>query len=546
MRTRTPAGPCRSGVAGTADPTATAGSTGELPVNAAAGSAEPDGPGASDDKADDDVAGRVGDAPARAGRDGDTGAPDGEPGDVTGGSTGAGSVAGRDDGSGAVLARGVPVGPGDPEVALGEPDGAATVISIGLHLPPGTRHSGTSRTSADRVKVTATSKPAGTLARSTWSTSRSAALPRRLTNRTVSPVRTLNEETSGWDEEASPSRPHPPAKVTAGGAADAEPGVRSATPVTATAKLIAGQCRCGSGMCFDSPGRLSPASSRDNDPSSGTVTPGRGRNFSGMGRRLHSMRIGAHVDAADPLAEAAGRSADLVQFFLSDPQGWASPQPRPDADALLGAEVDRYVHAPYVINVATLNNRIRIPSRKLLASHAAAAATIGAKALIVHGGHVNKGDDLAAGIANWRKTFQYAADGGGYPIRVLIENTAGGDNACARRLDTLARLWDAIGEFGPGFCLDTCHAHAAGEELLTVVDRIMAITGRIDLVHANNSKDAFASGRDRHDNLESGTIDADLIVAVIRAAGAPVVVETPGGAAGQAADITYLRERAGA
>jgi deoxyribonuclease-4 len=70
---------------------------------------------------------------------------------------------------------------------------------------------------------------------------------------------------------------------------------------------------------------------------------------------------------------------------------------------------------------------------------------------------------------------------------------------------------------------------------------VLAITGRIDLVHANDSKDAFNSGQDRHDNFGNGQIDPKLIAAVVRAAGAPVVVETPGGAAGQGADIALLR-----
>ena len=257
------------------------------------------------------------------------------------------------------------------------------------------------------------------------------------------------------------------------------------------------------------------------------------------------MRIGAHVDRADPLAEAAARGADLVQFFLTDPQGYKTPPPRPDAEALRAAAVDVYVHAPYIVNVATLNNRIRIPSRKLLLAHAEAARAIGAKGLIVHGGHVNKGDDLDVGFDNWRKTFAYAAESGGLGLPVLIENTAGGDNACARRLDALARLWDAIGEHDVGFCLDTCHAYAGGEDLVDIVERVKAITGRIDLVHANGSKDGFDSGRDRHENFSSGSIDPKLIVAVVRAAGAPVVVETPGGADGQGADIAYLREQLG-
>jgi deoxyribonuclease-4 len=255
------------------------------------------------------------------------------------------------------------------------------------------------------------------------------------------------------------------------------------------------------------------------------------------------MRIGAHLDSADPLAAAAERGADVVQFFLADPQGWTAPEPRADAAELRASEIDVFVHSPYVINVATLNNRIRIPSRKLLMAHAEAAAEIGARGVIVHGGHVNKGDDLAAGFENWRKTFAYAAESGGFAAPILIENTAGGDNACARRFDALARLWEAVGDYEPGFCLDTCHAYAGGEELLEIVDRVKSITGRVDLIHANNSRDAFNSGRDRHDNLDRGTIDPELIVAVIRSASCPVVVETPGGSQGQAADIAFLRER---
>ncbi len=257
------------------------------------------------------------------------------------------------------------------------------------------------------------------------------------------------------------------------------------------------------------------------------------------------MRIGAHVDPAEPLAAAADRKADAVQFFLTDPQGYASPKPRADAAALKASEVDVYIHAPYIVNVATLNNRIRIPSRKLLMAHAKAAAELGAKGLIVHGGHVGADADLAVGFENWRKAFQYAQKDGGLPLPVLIENTAGGDNAIARRFDNLARLWDAVGEFGAGFCLDTCHAHAGGEDLLNIVDRVKSITGRIDLIHANDSKDGFDSGRDRHDNLGSGKIDPELVVAVVRAADAPVIVETPGGVEGQSADIALLRGRTG-
>ncbi|WIM96532.1 deoxyribonuclease IV [Actinoplanes oblitus] len=258
------------------------------------------------------------------------------------------------------------------------------------------------------------------------------------------------------------------------------------------------------------------------------------------------MRIGAHVDPADPLAEAAARGAEAVQFFLTDPQGYKSPKPRADAELLRASDVDIYIHAPYIVNVASPNNRIRIPSRKLLMAHAKAAAELGAKGLIVHGGHVGAGADLSAGFDNWRKAFEYAENDGGLPLPILIENTAGGDNACARRFDHLARLWEAVGSFGAGFCLDTCHAYAGGEDLVGIVDRVKAITGRIDLIHANDSKGGFDSGQDRHDNLGNGRIDPELVVAAIRASGAPAIVETPGGADGQSADIALLRARSGA
>lgn len=261
------------------------------------------------------------------------------------------------------------------------------------------------------------------------------------------------------------------------------------------------------------------------------------------------MRIGAHVDQVDPLAEAASRDADLVQFFLGDPQGWKAPKIAYEggAEALRTAAqrdgVNLYVHAPYLVNVATSNNKIRIPSRKILSQHLEAAASIGATALIVHGGHVLAKDDPDVGYENWRKTFERVD----LPIPVLIENTAGGDKAITRRLDAIGRLWEVVDQSEHadrvGFCLDTCHAHAGGEDLVNLVDRVKAITGRIDLVHANDSKDGFGSGRDRHENFGQGQIDPDLILEVIRAAGAPVVCETPGGSDGQGADIRFLRER---
>ena len=165
-----------------------------------------------------------------------------------------------------------------------------------------------------------------------------------------------------------------------------------------------------------------------------------------------------------------------------------------------------------------------------------AAADLQARAVIVHGGHVTADDSVEAGVDRWVKALDQLTT----TVPIFLENTAGGDHAMARHFDTIARLWDAIGD-RVGFCLDTCHAHAAGEDLAGAVERILAITGRIDLVHCYDSKDPLGSGRDRHEHLGSGTIPPDMLAEVVRNAGAPVVCETPPD--GQKDDIAWVREQ---
>ena len=198
-------------------------------------------------------------------------------------------------------------------------------------------------------------------------------------------------------------------------------------------------------------------------------------------------KIGAHVEQEDPLGAAAELGADCVQIFLGKPSGWEKPPDRADADELRASPVDIYVHAQYRINVCSPKPNIRYGSRKMLQQQCDAAAAIGAKALIVHPGHAE--DGIPEGVDRWRRTLEMTET----EVPIYLENTAGGDNAVARRVDALAQLWEAVGaaktDLEIGFCFDTCHAHAAGEDLADVVDRMRAITGRVDLLHANDSRD---------------------------------------------------------
>ena len=251
------------------------------------------------------------------------------------------------------------------------------------------------------------------------------------------------------------------------------------------------------------------------------------------------MSIGSHVSPKDPLGEAEAREADAVQIFMSNPQQWKAPIPRDDADELKASSIEFYVHAPYLLNLASPNNRVRIPSRKALAQAVTAATTIGAKGVIVHGGSVGPDEEAAVGFERWRK----ALDSFDVTVPVLVENTAGRGNSIMHDLENYGPLWDEIGDYNVGVCLDTCHAWASGADLGTAVDVISDISGGVALVHANDSKDEAGSHRDRHANFGEGFIPEELLIGVVRAADTDVIVETPGLVEGQKADIAWLRER---
>ena len=256
--------------------------------------------------------------------------------------------------------------------------------------------------------------------------------------------------------------------------------------------------------------------------------------------------IGSHVSLDDVLGGRVVGS--LAQVTVSDPQSWKKPRfdnpggAQAVREAAQRAGVTVVVHSPFVINLASLNNRIRIPSRKLVQQTLDAAAEIGAIGVVVHGGHVRQGEPIEKGQDNWRK----AIDGFDFPVPLLVENTAGGENAMARTLERLTGTWQAIGAAqgaeNVGFCLDTCHAFAAGLDMNTLVDDIRAITGRIDLVHANDSQGVAGSGRDRHANLGQGQIDPQTLGEVVVAADAPTVVETPGDESDRRADVEWIEQ----
>jgi len=252
------------------------------------------------------------------------------------------------------------------------------------------------------------------------------------------------------------------------------------------------------------------------------------------------MNIGAHISSAKAIEENKYVKGNTFQIFISSPQMWRSPKPREDADMLQDFDGPIYVHAPYLINVATANNKVRHPSRKLLKDTCKVAASFGAKAVIVHGGSVGEGGDIAKGYEYWRKAIQEVEDTG---MRILVENTAGGKNSIAREMDSIERLWEVVGDLNVGLCLDTCHSWAGGIPTKDAVKGFKKLVKKIDLVHFNDSKDDFNSSRDRHQNLGKGNIPKDELEYVIKNCKTDIIVETPGGLEEQKKDVAWVKRR---
>jgi deoxyribonuclease-4 len=267
--------------------------------------------------------------------------------------------------------------------------------------------------------------------------------------------------------------------------------------------------------------------------------------------------------AAKGLAYAREIGAEAVQVFVANPRGWATPAGNPRQDEAFRAAcadegIPAYVHAPYLINFGSHTEATAELSVGSLRHSLRRARQIGALGVVVHTGSATGGRDRATALAQVRERMlplleelDPAGDRG--DPWLLLEPTAGqGASLCARAED-LGPYFDAL-ERHPrlGVCLDTCHAFAAGHDtaaeggMKALLDEVTAVVGegRLRLVHANDSKDVAGAHKDRHTNIGAGHIGAEPFRELFRhpaTEGVPLVIETPGGKEGHAADITRLK-----
>ena len=215
-----------------------------------------------------------------------------------------------------------------------------------------------------------------------------------------------------------------------------------------------------------------------------------------------------------------------------------------------------FLHAPYMVNVASPTPAFRARSVALAKATVRLADDLGAAGVVVHAGAAGAATDPAEGRGRAADSLRAIA-GEAQDTLVLVELTAGGAGSVASTFPEARALFDAAdGHQGLALCIDTCHLFATGYELDTPEGvgeafgelRRNGLTRRLRLVHANDSKFARGMRRDSHTHIGQGHIGDRGFRAILGQAAVrrcAVVCETPGRLEDTARNIAALRRLAG-
>ncbi len=279
--------------------------------------------------------------------------------------------------------------------------------------------------------------------------------------------------------------------------------------------------------------------------------------------------LGAHVSTSGGLIRAFARGNEIgceaLQIFVKSPNQWrAKPLAADEAEAFRAAhaaagKLPLVAHAAYLINLAAPDPAILEKSRAGLADELRRGAAIGLDGVVVHpGAHLGRGIDAAlTAIAESLDALSEGLESN--TPKILVELTAGQGTVVGHTLEQLAQIRArAACRERIAFCLDTCHAFAAGYELGTAagVEEFLAEIERhlgfelVACLHVNDSQGERGSRKDRHANIGAGKIGLEgfrRLLGEPRLAAAPAILETPIGddELGHARDLEKLRDLLG-
>jgi deoxyribonuclease-4 len=264
-----------------------------------------------------------------------------------------------------------------------------------------------------------------------------------------------------------------------------------------------------------------------------------------------TKRIGIHLGTGGGASTAVERAreigANTFQIFSSSPRMWKSPKVPPEqAERMrsLRAEFDigpLVIHTSYLVNVCSQNEEVRQKSIVAFRGEIERALVLGAEYLVLHPGSW-KGLTREAGLVLASESITAAIDGlawQGTGFHILIENTAGAEFSLGGSFEQVAELVERLKLTAPvGVCLDTCHTHVAGYDLVSpegyseTIQQVADTMG-LDAVrvwHCNDAKAARGSKLDRHENIGMGTMGLEPFRRLLndpRFAHCAFIAETP-------------------
>jgi deoxyribonuclease-4 len=243
-----------------------------------------------------------------------------------------------------------------------------------------------------------------------------------------------------------------------------------------------------------------------------------------------AKRIGVHLGTAGGASNAVERAreigANTFQIFTSSPRMWRAPKVDPKQAARmreLRAKLDvgpLVVHTSYLVNVCSQSSETREKSVDAFRGEIERALAFGAEYLVLHPGSW-KGLTRDEGLKLAADSIQRAIDGlpwQGTSFSILIENTAGAEFSLGGSFEQVAELVERLKSHAPvGVCLDTCHTHVSGYDIVTVdgyaetMNQVVATTGfdAVRVWHCNDAKAARGSKLDRHEHIGQGTIGVE-------------------------------------
>lgn len=272
------------------------------------------------------------------------------------------------------------------------------------------------------------------------------------------------------------------------------------------------------------------------------------RNMKPFGKKRAVPRVGVHTSIAGGVSKAVERAVSLrantLQMFSHNPRQWRNDPVAAD-EARRFMELRRrhdigpvFVHASYLINLASASDTVRERSVEFLSYELTNADMLGAEYVVLHTG--------SAGSQSRRTALSHAVAGitraagkNRFSASILLENTAGEKGDITSSISALAELIDkcrcrAIA----GVCIDTCHAFSSGYDLasydgigklLSEIERYIGLE-RLKLIHLNDSKRPCGAGVDRHEHIGKGHIGAGgfrKMLSDSRIEGVPLILETP-------------------